>query len=335
MAIPNGILSRTGRALAVAVTLGAGLLFLGNQASAADDWPERPIQIVVSYGAGGASDRQARLLAVPLEKALGVPVVVQNMPGAGGQVAAVSLLRAPADGYTILATNEPDLSMTAALKVSPYQYEDLDVMMVDVFDPRILLVKKDSPIKSFADFVSKAKAEPDKLSISVAQGAAQELFAKWLVSSLGLKVRIVGFKGGGEAATAMLGGHVTATLGDDFGRLNIRSLSRALLLGAPKASPRWPEAQLLVDALKPYGVTPPTPGFLTRYGVYVVSSTFHKEHPDRYLKLQKAIAEAMHSKPFTEPIEKQGFSDLALAEPGDKYKETFAKTLSVIKELTK
>ncbi|WP_316980318.1 Bug family tripartite tricarboxylate transporter substrate binding protein [Shumkonia mesophila] len=329
----NRILGRVGVALAVAA--GIGLFSLGGQAAAADNWPDRPVQVIVSYGAGGASDRQARLLAAPLEKALGVPVVVQNMPGAGGQVAAVSLLRAPADGYTVLATNEPDLSMTAALKSSPYKYEDLDIIMVDVFDPRILLVTKDSPIKTFADFVNMAKAEPGKLSISVAQGAAQELFAKWLVSSLGLKVRIVGFKGGGEAATAMLGGHVTATLGDDFARLNIRDLSRTLLLGSPKASPRWPEAELLADALKPYGVTPPTPRFLTRYGVYVVSAAFRKAHPDRYLKLQKAIATAMSSKDFKDQLAKQGFSDLALAEPGDGHKEAFAKTLTVIKELAK
>jgi tripartite-type tricarboxylate transporter receptor subunit TctC len=314
---------------------GASLTLATNQTLAAGNWPERPVQIIVSYGAGGASDRQARLLASPLEKILGVPVVVQNMPGAGGQVAAVSLLRAQADGYTILATNEPDLSMSAAQKKSSYKYENFDIIMVDVFDPRILLVTKDSPIKTFADFVETAKKEPGKLSISVSQGGAQELFAKWLVSSLGLDVRIVGFKGGSAAATAMLGEHVTATLGDDFARLNIRDQSRALLLGSPKASSRWPEAELFADALKPYGVVPPTPRFLTRYGVYIVSADLRKDHPDRYQKLQKAIGEAMASKSFKDQVAKQGFADLALSEPGDGYREAFAKTLSVIKEMVR
>ena len=126
--------------------------------------------------------------------------------------------------------------------------------MVDVLDPRIMLVKKDSDINSFKDFVERAKAQPGKLAVPATQGGAQELFAKWLFSKLGLQVRIVGYEGGGPAANAMLAGDVVATIGDNSARLNIRSQSKALFVGAKTKSPRWSEAPTLAEAVAPYGV---------------------------------------------------------------------------------
>ena len=132
-------------------------------------------------------------------------------------------MRDGADGLAILATNEPDLFMSTVFNKPPYKSGDLQTIMVDVLDPRIMLVKKDSDINSFKDFVERAKAQPGKLAVSVTQGGAQELFAKWLFSKLGLQVRIVGYEGGGPAANAMLAGDVVAAIGDDFARLNIRA----------------------------------------------------------------------------------------------------------------
>ena len=153
----------------------------------AQEYPSGPVQILVAFGAGGGTDTLARLLAQPLSKILGRPVTVQNLPGGGGQVAAAAVMRDGADGLAILATNEPDLFMSTVFNKPPYKSGDLQTIMVDVFDPRIMLVQKTSDINTFADFVARAKAQPGKLAVSATQGGAQELFAKWLFGKLGLQ----------------------------------------------------------------------------------------------------------------------------------------------------
>lgn len=298
-------------------------------------YPERPVQLLVSYAAGGGTDRQARLLAPSLEAILGQPVVVQNLPGGGGQVAIAAMLREPPDGHTIVAGNQPDIDLTVALQNAPYGLDQIQVVLVDLFDPRILLVRKDSELATFDDLVAKAKAEPGSVTVSIAQGGAQEQFAKWLFSALGFDVRLVGYKGGSEAANAMIGGQVVATVGDDSARLNIRDDSRALLIGAPEQSPRWPEAPTLVEALKPYGVTPPTPDFLGRYGVYFVPAAFKAQHPEAYAKLQQAMIEARKAPAYQESIDKRSIQDLSIGKPGEDYQAAFAKGVDAVKAMAR
>ena len=100
------------------------------------------MQIIVAYQAGGGTDTLARVLSAPLSRALGKPVTVQNVPGGGGQVAATTVLRDGLEGLTILATNEPDLSMSTVFAQPPYRLADSSqVAMVDLQDPRIFLVQ--------------------------------------------------------------------------------------------------------------------------------------------------------------------------------------------------
>ena len=299
----------------------------------AQDYPGGPVQIVVAYGPGGGTDTLARLLAPLLSKTLGKPVTVQNLPGGGGQVAATTLLRDGGDGLTILATNEPDLSMSTVLSKPPYKITDFQVVMVDMVDPRIMLVQKGSTIKGFGDFVARAKAEPRKLAVSVAQGSAQEIFAKWLLEKLGLQVRLVGYNGGAPAANALLAGDVVANIGDDFARFNIRDKSTALFVGSQKKSPRWPEAATLAEALAPFAVTPPTPEFLARYGVYVVPAAFKAKQPAAYAKLQQALRQAREAPEFQAYVAKNKLQDLSLGRPGEEFAASFASDLAAISSL--
>jgi tripartite-type tricarboxylate transporter receptor subunit TctC len=297
------------------------------------DYPRGPLQILVAYGAGGGTDTLARLLAVPLSKILGHPVTVQNLPGGGGQVAATTLLRDGGDGHAILATNEPDLFMSTVFSKPPYAHTDFQVIMADVLDPRILLVQKESDIGSLADFVDRAKAQPGKLTVSVTQGGAQELFAKWFVGKLGLNIRIVGYNGGAAAANAMLAGDVVATVGDDSARMNIRDKSKALLIGAQEKSPRWPEAPTLTAALTKYGVSAPSGGFLSRYGVYVVPSALKSKAPAAYAKLQQALIQAHDTPEFQGYIVKNTLQDLSMGKPGEALDATFAADFAEIAKL--
>ena len=94
----------------------------------------------MGYGPGGGRDILARVLAEPLAKVLGQPVVVQNIPGAGGQIAATTLLHEGSDGQSILAINHPDLLMAVDAGPAPLKAADFQVTIVDVKDPRVLLV---------------------------------------------------------------------------------------------------------------------------------------------------------------------------------------------------
>jgi len=316
-----------------ALAVGAGLGLGWSSPGPAQEWPDRAVQVIVSYGAGGGTDRQTRVMARYLEEILEIPVTVQNLPGAGSQVATTAVYREEPDGYTILATNEPDLSMTVALYDAPYSRDDFSCMAVEVYDPRIIAVREDSPYQTFADFVEAARANPGQVSISVTTGGAQELFARWLMGALDLDVNLVGYPSGGEAATALLGGHVDATAGDDFARFNIREDARALIIGSPERSPRWPEADPMTEALAAFGVEPPTPDFLARYHVYAVRSEMQEQHPERYKKLQEAILSIKQSPEYQASIAEQGFEDLALMAPCDAYEDNFRRTLEVLRDM--
>ncbi|WPB58251.1 tripartite tricarboxylate transporter substrate-binding protein [Xylophilus sp. GOD-11R] len=309
--------------------------------SAAAAWPnlasaqnDKPLQMIVGYPPGGSTDAFARLISVPLQGALGGrSVVVRNQAGAGGQIAASALLREGADGSAVLAINQPDLNLAVARGNAGFKLSDFRVIMADLHEPRVFLVRNDGAIDSFGKFVSEARANPGKLSISVAGGSAQETLAQWLVDQLRIDVLIVNYKGGSEAVNALLAGDVTANLGDDFVRSAMRSKTTALFIGSDKKSPRWPEAPTLQSLLSGYGVGMPSPHFLARYGVYVVSAAFAQKNPKGYQELQQAMLTARSGSVFTEYIQKNGLADMSIGAAGEPYESVFAADMKEIEKL--
>jgi len=261
--------------------------------------------------------------------------VVRNIPGAGGQIAATALLNEGTDGHAILAINHPDLLMTVDAGHASYKAADFQVIIVDVKDPRVLLVANSSGIGSFGDFVARARKEPGKLSISYAQGSAQELFSQWLVARLGVDVLLVPYKGGAPAANAMLSGEVTANLGDDFARFSLRDRVKALFVASQDRSPRWPEAETLTAALEPFGVKPSSPNFLARYGIYVVPSAFKLNDPAKYEKLQKALLQARQDPQFQEYLAKNELQDLSIGKRGEDFEAAFAADMAELRKLNR
>jgi tripartite-type tricarboxylate transporter receptor subunit TctC len=293
----------------------------------------RTFQIIVGYPPGGGSDVLARVLGEPLGKLLGRNVIVKNIPGASGQIAATSLLREGSDGQSILAINHPDLLMAVERSAGALKAADFQVIMVDVQDPRVFLVKADSAIDSFATFVARARAKPGELAVSVTAASAQELFAKWLFGALGIDVIVVGYKGGGESSNALISDVVVGHIGDDFARMGMRSLAKALFVGAQEKSPRWPEAPTLAAALAPLGVTPPTANFLSRYGVYVVPSALKAKDPAAYLRIQQALLQARASPEFQGYIAKSQLGDLSIGKAGEEFEGAFAADMTEIRKI--
>src|SRR4051812_13501464 len=148
----------------LALALAAPLLV----AHAADNWPVRPIKLIVPYAAGGPTDAIARLLAAKMGATLGQPVVVDNRAGAGGTIGVAATLQAPADGYTFALVAPGPLAGMPNLMKTTYALDDIQYLTLVAKIPSVLVVNAKSGIDSLDALVKKAKAEPGKLSYSSA-----------------------------------------------------------------------------------------------------------------------------------------------------------------------
>jgi len=285
-------------------------------ASAAESYPERPIHILVGYKAGGGTDRAVRLLQPFLEKELGSEIVVENIDGAGGLISATKLLRNKSDGYTIANFNQPHISYGIITQKTPFKFSDLTPMWVEVKDPIIMVVRKDSSWNDFADFVSAVRKAPGKYSVSLSGLSGQYANALWLKSKMDLDFKVVTYSGGSSAASALLGGHVDACFGDALSRYNLREDLKCLAIASPKPSPLWPEGKPFNVQLEQYDLQMPTDEFQARFGIYWVPSKFKKQYPGRYAKLVDAFAAASSNPKYREMAAKAGFEPVLVHEEG-------------------
>jgi tripartite-type tricarboxylate transporter receptor subunit TctC len=187
-------------------------LFLGAApwVAAQEAYPNKPIRMLLGYPPGGGSDIIARLIAKPLGDRLGQSVVVDNKPGASGNIAAEMAARANPDGYTLLFVPS-GLATSAAMKKSmPFQpVNDFFWISTVTTYPIALAVVPGSPIRSFGDLVAKAKAEPNKISYSsVGVGTAMHLVTEWIQSEAGIQLNHIPFKGGTGPMTELLAGRI-------------------------------------------------------------------------------------------------------------------------------
>jgi tripartite-type tricarboxylate transporter receptor subunit TctC len=193
----------------------AAALFAVCTAFAQDNYPSRPISMIVPFPPGGVADIVGRPLAAAMQKSLKQPVVVINRTGAGGAVGMAAVAKAPADGYTVLMA----LSSISIFPVSDringkqpaYEMNEFAPIALVSADPTVLVVRADSPYRTLKDFVDAAKANPGKINYSSSGvygtlHVAMEIFA----NAAGIKLFHVPYQGGGPAVTALLGGQVEA-----------------------------------------------------------------------------------------------------------------------------
>ena len=175
-------------------TLGASAW--AQSAANASNYPNKPIRLVLGYGAGGVADITARLVAQKLSDALGQQVVVDNRPSAGGIVAGEMVAKADPDGYTLLHMNYGNAVSQALFKKMPYDIKkDFAPITAMGFFDVLMLVDKNSDIQSVQDFIAKARANPDKYNVgSVSIGSGQHMSANLFVSMAGLQTTLVPFK---------------------------------------------------------------------------------------------------------------------------------------------
>jgi tripartite-type tricarboxylate transporter receptor subunit TctC len=175
-------------------------------------WPSRPITVIVSFGAGGTADILARMIGEELSTALGQPVVIENRPGAGGNLGASAVARAAPDGYTLLMSGSPTHSVGPHLfkNLSYDPMKDVPPVAMIAMAPNLLVVNFELPVKSVKELVQLARDKPGQITFSSAGIATSGyLAAEMLKKTANLDMAHVPYKSGPEAVTGVLAGNVS------------------------------------------------------------------------------------------------------------------------------
>jgi tripartite-type tricarboxylate transporter receptor subunit TctC len=172
----------------------------------AQAFPAKPLRLVVGYPPGGSGDFLTRLIADEMSKDLGAVVIVDNRPGAGGNIAAETVARAPADGYTVLNGNNHAINRTLYRSL-PYDDKDFVAITKIATGPTVIVVNNNLPVANLRELIAFARANPGKLfNAGAGYGSAPHLAAVLFESVAGVKFTSVQFKGGGPAAQSLLAG---------------------------------------------------------------------------------------------------------------------------------
>ncbi|MGL4962326.1 MAG: Bug family tripartite tricarboxylate transporter substrate binding protein [Inquilinus sp.] len=192
-----------------ALALAAGLAMLGTAGTAAAQNFERTVRIIVPYAPGGTSDTLARIIAPQLSQAIGQTVVVENKPGAAGNIGADAVAKADPDGHTLLLADVGSIATAPGL-FSDLSYDplkDLAPVGMIMFVPYVLAVNKDLPVTNAAELVDYAKANPGKLAVANSGiGGVNHITAVAMAKDLGIQWKTVPYRGGSAATQAVVSG---------------------------------------------------------------------------------------------------------------------------------
>ena len=283
----------------------------------AQEWPNRPITLIVSYPPGGTADLMARTVATPLGKFLGTSVVVENKPGASGQIAAAYVAKASADGYTLMLDASSYSVNPSLFPKLPYDpNKDFKTLAVLAQYPNVLLVNPSFPAKSVKELVALAKAKPNGISYaSSGNGSAQHLAGALFEVKAEVEMQHIPYKGGGPALNDVIGGQVPVFFGSvastkqyvDTGKLN------ALAVTSKKRASSMPSVPTMAEA----GV----PG----YEVYEWNGIFAPAATPApiLVKISDAIAKVMQSAEVRDKVLSLGGDPFGgNAEAADKFVKT-------------
>jgi len=265
-------------------------------------FPEKPISLLVAYSAGGSTDVAARTMSPFLEKYLKQPVVVKNLPGAGGQIGWTKLALAKPDGYTIGFINMPAIEMVHAARenVAYHPVDSFAPIGCNIVDPSTILVRKDDDrFKTIQDLINLAKKQPGKL-ICGADGplSDDQLTLVKLQKATGTKFSYVAYSGSAKAHAALLGNHSDFIMTNTFDVIQYKGKERCLV-------------QFWKDR---YPMNPDSPTFEEIYGKKIIGSSTRayaapaKVPEDRLAILREAFSKAAHDPEYLAKAKKIGLT---------------------------
>jgi tripartite-type tricarboxylate transporter receptor subunit TctC len=249
----------------------AALIAVAGPAQAQDKWPERQVNVIVPFTAGGTTDMFARILAQHMQAKFGPPFVVENRAGAAGNVGSTAVARAPKDGYTIL------VGTVSTHAINPFLYKNLQHDVEKDFQPvsliarlpNLLVVHPRIPAKNVAELIEHLKANPGKLSYgSSGAGTSTHLASELFQMTTGTKMTHVPFRSSGDVMNSINGGHIDLT----FDNMTLAwpqaqaGTVRALAVSSLARSPTAPDVPAVSETLKGFDAT-------SWHGVFVPAGT--------------------------------------------------------------
>lgn len=304
-------------ALVGLISIGVGLLATA-PAQAQGAYPTKPIRLIVSVGAGGATDAIARRLAERLTRSLGTSVYVENQPAASGVIAAQTVARAAPDGYTILiGTNTTHAGNASFIKNLPYDpVNDFEPISLLGIAALVLSVNNDVPIKNVPEFVAYAKANPGKMAFGAGTGSAR-LASEMLKAKTGIDILSVPYKSNAQALTDLRGGQIQILMGDIALMLpQIRAGSvKGLAVSSAKRSAAMPDTPTLQEVGVPgYELV----GFIAAFAPAKTPEVIVR-------KLNEEMGKILRDKEFTDSLSAAGI-DAAPSTPAELRKWVVSET---------
>jgi tripartite-type tricarboxylate transporter receptor subunit TctC len=225
---------------------------LSPQAQAIDPWPKHPIRIVVSFTPGGAPDILARVLAEHWQKNLGVPVLVENRPGGGGNIGADIVAKSEPDGYTLLIGTVGIHAINAALydKMSFDPVRDFTPISFLASTPNVLVVNKQLGVTNVHELIELAKAKPNELTFgSSGIGTSLHMSGELFKEMTGVQIRHIPYKGRAQSLPDLLSGRISMLFDNLFSSLPLIKAGEVQALGVTslKRSPAAPEIPTLAE----------------------------------------------------------------------------------------
>lgn len=263
---------------------------------AADDYPSRPVTLVVGFGIGGSADRMARVMASYIGAALGQPVQVINKRGAGTLLAANYVLEQEDDGYTVFASSfSPYLLNTILEGNADYSIDDFAYINFQWFDEDLIAVNKDSDYQTLPQLLDAIRRSPKTVRASVVRGSSGHLMARLLLEVSGIpqqNLNLVTYNEGGLPRAAVAGHVVDFIVISGEGSESIREYVKPLAIVSRQRSPDW-DAPILSDALATTGIVVPNlPGSVRGFAT---SAEFRRRYPERFAILTAAIKTALEN----------------------------------------
>lgn len=278
------------------------------------DYPVKPIKLIVPYPPGGTTDQMARILQRQLSEKLGQQVVVDNKPGAAGVIGVESAAHSEPDGYTLVFTNSGNSTISAFKKIPYDPIKDFQPISVVATVPLILAVRSSLPVENVRDFISLARSKPGQFNYgSTGVGGASHLASEYFDAVAGIKAEHVPYKGGAPAVMALRSEEIDMFFVTPLDGEAAHSAGwiKYLGVGSPRSTDLLPGVPPIADTL---------PGFnaLVWFGVWAPAGV-----PNPIATtLSSAIAWAV-----SQPEVRSGFANLR-AEPASSSPDEFEKTIS-------
>jgi tripartite-type tricarboxylate transporter receptor subunit TctC len=289
------------RVLLVLIALGLSL------PAQAQTFPSKPLRIVVNFPPGGAADQIGRGLGAKLQETLGQPVVVENRPGANGNIGVVEVAKTAPDGYTLLISSGGAITtnphLFAKLAVDPMK--DLEPVAPAAIVSVFLEVKPAIPAQTLAEFIAHARANPGKLNYgSPGNGSSPHLAGEMFNKAAKVKTTHVPYKGAGPAMTDLLGGQLDFMFDPGIGLQHVKAGKlRLLAVGSPRRHPAYPDVPTVGEIVgEAFDAD-------TVFGIFVPTGT----PKDLVARLNREISAALQSAELRSRISAIGAQELILA----------------------